>query len=182
LEVIQSSLEGVLLFQQKVFEDPRGYFAEIYKTVSFSKDLPVSFVQDNLSLSHRGVVRGLHLQKNPMAQGKLVRCLKGRIWDVALDLRPQSKTFQQWTSYELSEENHSALYIPPGFAHGFQALEENTLVFYKCTELYSKGHEVGLRFDDKTLGIPWPLPPSELSEKDQKLPTLQELLESDLIG
>lgn len=170
MQVKSLKLEGLLLFEPDLHRDSRGYFVEVYKSSTFDKYIKQKFQQDNLSLSQKGVIRGLHYQVDPMAQGKLVQCLTGSIFDVIVDLRPQSKTYGQWESLQLSSENHHMLYVPEGFAHGLQALENNTRVFYKCTNLYSKEHERGLRFDDPRLSIPWPLEPQNMSPKDLELP------------
>jgi dTDP-4-dehydrorhamnose 3,5-epimerase len=172
MQVKSLKLDGLLLFDPPIHRDARGYFVEIYKSSIFEKYIGQKFHQDNLSLSQKGVIRGLHYQVDPMAQGKLVQCLTGSIFDVIVDLRPKSKTFGQWESLRISSENHQMLYVPEGFAHGLQALEDNTRVFYKCTNLYSKEHERGLRYDDPKLSIPWPLPPQNMSPKDLELPLL----------
>ncbi|MGE3974936.1 MAG: dTDP-4-dehydrorhamnose 3,5-epimerase [Bdellovibrionales bacterium] len=165
-----SKLEGVLLFDPVLHRDSRGYFVEVYKTSTFEKYLARSFVQDNLSMSSRGVIRGFHYQLDPRAQGKLVQCMTGSIYDVVVDVRQGSPTYGQWEGISLSSEGHQMLYVPEGFAHGFQALEDNTRVFYKCTSLYSKEHERGIRFDDPTLAVKWPLPAEKISPKDLELP------------
>lgn len=133
-----------------------------------------TFVQDNISQTAKGIVRGVHLQRAPYAQGKLVRCVRGAIFDVAVDLRSGSPTFGEWESFELSESNHCALYIPPGFGHAFQAMEEGTMIYYKCTRGYSKESEDGIRYDDPDLRITWPLPPQGVSEKDAALAPLEK--------
>jgi dTDP-4-dehydrorhamnose 3,5-epimerase len=174
MQVKTTRLDGVLLFDPVLHRDSRGYFVEIYKTSVFEKHLPSHFVQDNLSQSSRGVIRGMHFQVGSMAQGKLVQCLTGSIFDVVVDLRAGSKTFGQWEGISLSSENHQMLYVPEGFAHGFQALEDNTRVFYKCTNLYSKEHERGIRFDDPELAIKWPLTAEKISPKDLELPFFRD--------
>ncbi|HEX4924247.1 MAG TPA: dTDP-4-dehydrorhamnose 3,5-epimerase [Bdellovibrionales bacterium] len=168
-------IDGLVLLENRIFEDSRGHFVEVYKNSVFRElGLPREFVQDNLSVSRKGVVRGLHYQIDPFAQGKLVRCLDGSLFDVAVDLRRGSKTFGKWYGVVLKPTSQ-ALYIPPGFAHGFQALEDQSLIYYKCTSEYAPAHERGLRFDDPELAIKWPLKPEGVSEKDLKLPTLREL-------
>jgi len=174
MKVTPTSLTGVLIVDFDVFFDDRGYFQEIFKTSSHKNlGLPLVYVQDNLSMSKKAVVRGLHLQKKPAAQAKLVQCVQGRVFDVAVDVRPGSSTFGQFESVILDAKEPRALFIPEGFAHGFQALEEGTKVFYKCTNLYSKNDEIGIRFDDPDIKIPWPLPPQFVSSKDLDLPLLK---------
>ncbi|MCB0403583.1 MAG: dTDP-4-dehydrorhamnose 3,5-epimerase [Bdellovibrionales bacterium] len=170
MESINGRLKGLVLLRPRVFSDPRGWFMEAYNQIDLARiGVDVPFVQDNVSLSAKGIVRGIHLQRAPHAQGKLVRCLRGAIFDVAVDLRSGSPTFGEWESFELSESNHCALYIPPGFGHAFQALEEATTLYYKCTRGYSKECEDGIRFDDAELGIAWPHPPQGISDKDAAL-------------
>jgi dTDP-4-dehydrorhamnose 3,5-epimerase len=170
-----TSIEGVILLQPTVFSDDRGWFMELFKQSTFGEaGLPVRFVQDNFSFSHRGVIRGLHFQIDPFAQGKLITCVHGAIFDVVVDLRPHSPTFGKWESAELSAENRMALYAPEGLAHGFQALGKTNRVLYKCTTEYSKEHEEGILYSDSDLQIPWPLPSPTLSRKDLDLPTLAE--------
>ena len=169
-----TSLDGVYLLQPTVFEDDRGGFSEFFKSSTFEDcGLPAFFVQDNFSVSHRGVVRGLHFQVPPFAQGKLVTCVRGAIYDVVVDLRPGSTTFGKWVSVELSENTFEALYVPEGFAHGFQALENQSRVFYKCTNVYSKAHEEGIIYNDPELDIGWPLPAAIVSSKDLELPSFE---------
>ncbi|HEX4181985.1 MAG TPA: dTDP-4-dehydrorhamnose 3,5-epimerase [Caulobacteraceae bacterium] len=168
----------VKLLQPRRFEDERGWFSETYNQRR-EKDLglDVVFVQDNHSMSRPvGVLRGLHFQAPPHGQGKLVRCLRGRIWDVAVDVREGSPTYAQWVDAELSAENGRQLYVPVGFAHGFITLEPDTEVEYKVTDFYDRDSEGGLMWNDPTLALPWPLPPGGpvLSDKDQVLPTLAE--------
>lgn len=168
-------LPGLFLVEPKVFGDERGYFKEIFKASDFKKaGIREAFVQDNLSYSQKGVLRGLHFQHEPQAQGKLVTCLKGRIFDVAVDLRRGSPTFKKWVALELSEENHRLLYIPAGFAHGFQVLSEEALVAYKCTAEYAPELDAGIIWNDPELAIPWPIPEPILSPKDAALPPLAE--------
>jgi dTDP-4-dehydrorhamnose 3,5-epimerase len=170
-----TAIEGVLLLEPDVFSDDRGWFMEFFKESTFREvGLAVRFVQDNFSLSRRGVVRGLHFQVEPSAQGKLITCIRGAIFDVVVDLRPDSQTFGKWESVELSEENKMACYVPEGFAHGFQALKDTSRVLYKCTTEYSKEHEAGIIYNDPDLGIPWPLPSPSLSDKDLNLPSFAD--------
>ncbi|MXV45152.1 dTDP-4-dehydrorhamnose 3,5-epimerase [Saccharibacter sp. 17.LH.SD] len=175
MKVTPLSLSEVLLITPPRFEDSRGFFSETYN-VQRMKDAGISetFVQDNQSLSRqKGVVRGLHCQLAPYAQGKLVRVTRGSIWDVAVDARTGSPTYGQWAGAELSASNWSQLWIPAGFLHGFVTLEENTEVQYKCTALYNKASERSVRWDCKEIGIDWPVDPEQvvLSEKDLASPS-----------
>jgi dTDP-4-dehydrorhamnose 3,5-epimerase len=168
----------VRLLKPKRFEDPRGWFAETYNQKRLA-DLGIEtvFVQDNHSMSRPvGVLRGLHFQAPPFAQTKLVRCVRGRIWDVAVDIRTGSPTYGQWTSAELSAENGRQLYVPAGFAHGFITVEPDTEVEYKVDAFYDRDSEGGLIWSDPSLALPWPLPAGGpiLSDKDLLLPTLAE--------
>lgn len=168
-------LPGVILIEPVVFPDRRGFFMETYKHSDFiSAGIMEHFVQDNHSRSERGVLRGLHYQNHPHAQGKLVRCLRGSILDVAVDIRKGSPFFRKWTAAELSEENRLMLYVPPGFAHGFVALSDTADILYKCTKEYSPAHDRGIRWDDPDIGIKWPLQDLSLSAKDQGLPLLKD--------
>ncbi|MCQ6254061.1 dTDP-4-dehydrorhamnose 3,5-epimerase [Methanocaldococcus sp.] len=165
----------VILIEPIVFEDERGFFMETYKYSEFSKfGIKEIFVQDNHSKSKKGVLRGLHYQKNPNAQGKLVRCIRGEIFDVAVDIRKGSPTFGKWVGVILSEENKKMLYIPKGFAHGFCVLSEEAEVIYKCTAEYSPEDDRGIIWNDKDIGIDWPIKNPILSEKDKKHPPLRE--------
>lgn len=173
-----TEITDLILVVPEVFRDERGYFLEGYKRSEFHRaSLPFDFAQDNISLSKKKVLRGLHFQKDPYAQGKLVSVLKGRVWDVAVDLRQNSPTFKKWVAVELSEENHLMLWIPEGFAHGFVALEDQTIVQYKCTKEYNRESERGIRYDDPELGIDWPVSDPIISTKDQNLPFLKEIVE-----
>ncbi len=167
MEVIKTKLEGVLVLKPKVFEDARGYFFESYNQNLFLQaGLNLNFVQDNQSLSQKGVLRGLHFQNNPHAQGKLVRVITGAVFDVAVDIRKNSATFGQWFGLELTEKNKWMMYIPEGFAHGFATLENNTIFSYKCTKFYNKASEDCLLWNDLDIGINWNLDNPLLSEKD----------------
>lgn len=170
------SIPDVILVEPMVFYDARGFFKEMYKKTDFSANgIPFDFVQVNLSRSSMGVVRGLHYQLKPMEQGKLVSVVRGRIFDVAVDIRRGSPWFGKYVAVELSEENHYALWIPPGFAHGFQALENDTLVLYLVTKEYSPAHERCIRWDDPEIGINWPIREGViLSDKDKKGAFLRE--------
>jgi dTDP-4-dehydrorhamnose 3,5-epimerase len=165
------SLPGVVLVTPKVFGDDRGLFSEMYKRSEFCQaGMPEYFVQDNYSRSSQLVLRGLHFQKNPRAQGKLVRCIKGLVFDVAVDLRKGSPTYGKWVGIELSEENRQMLYIPPAFAHGFLVLSGTAEIIYKCTEEYSPENERGIIWNDPVIHIDWPVKKPVLSEKDKALP------------
>jgi len=177
MKVIQTGIDGLTLIESRIFEDARGHFLEVFKVPVFRDlGLPVDFVQDNVSVSHKGVIRGLHYQIAPAAQAKLVRCLQGSVFDVAVDLRKGSPTFGNWFGVTL-KPTQQALFIPAGFAHGFQALESKSMIYYKCDALYSPQFERGFRFDDPDLGIKWPLPPVGISDKDLQLPLLKDFKE-----
>lgn len=168
-------IPDLILVIPKVFRDDRGFFLETYKRSDFVKfGIKEQFNQDNHSFSRKGVLRGLHYQLNPKAQGKLVRCLKGKIFDVAVDIRKGSPTFGKWVGVELSEDNFHMLYIPPGFAHGFVVLSEEAHVLYKVTNEYSPEHDRGIIWNDPTININWPISNPILSDKDRKWPTLEE--------
>lgn len=168
------ALPDIILVIPKVFGDPRGFFLEMYKHSEFAAaGISEHFVQDNLSKSLKGVLRGLHYQKSPHAQGKLVRCLSGRIFDVAVDIRKGSPHYARWAGAELSGENSQMLYVPPGFAHGFLVLSDSAEVLYKCTAEYAPESDRGIIWNDPDIGIRWPLPGPVLSEKDRMLPLLK---------
>lgn len=175
MNIIETKIKGLLIFEPRVFGDERGWFMESFNRQNFERalverglDIP-NFVQDNHSNSQKGVLRGLHYQTEPYAQGKLVRVVQGRAWDVAVDIRKDSETFGQWVGLELSGTNHKQFWIPKGFAHGFVALEDNTQFLYKTTNYYSKECERSLLWNDRSISIKWPLEDiSELgmTEKD----------------
>ncbi len=166
----------VILVEPKVFEDERGFFMETYKTPDFvASGINGNFVQENHSRSSKGVLRGLHYQTPPFAQGKLVRAVRGKIFDVAVDIRKGSPTYSKWVSVILSEENKNMLYVPGGFAHGFCVLSEVAEVIYKTTNVYSLQCEAGVIWNDEDLNIKWPIKEPILSEKDRKWPTLREV-------
>ncbi len=168
-------IPDVILVKPKVFGDERGFFMETYKASEFKKNgIEYDFVQDNHSRSQKGVLRGLHYQLRPMEQGKLVRCVRGRIWDVAVDIRKGSPWFGKWVAVELSEENKLMLWVPPGFTHGFVALEDGTEVVYKVTKEYAPELDRGIIWNDPDIGIEWPVENPVLSQKDSRLPTLKE--------
>ncbi|HRH67009.1 MAG TPA: dTDP-4-dehydrorhamnose 3,5-epimerase [Bacteroidia bacterium] len=170
-------LSGLILIEPDIFRDDRGTFLESYNKDQFlTAGIDVDFIQDNQSVSKLHVVRGLHFQNPPYAQGKLVRVVKGRVLDVAVDIRPGSATFGRHYSLELNSIDQKMLWIPPGFAHGFSVLEEDSVFCYKVTTLYSKEHERGIRFDDPELNINWRVPNPVVSEKDKILPTFKEYL------
>ena len=176
MNVIETKIKDLLIFEPRVFGDDRGWFMESFNQQVFEKALAdrgleiPNFVQDNHSFSQKGVLRGLHYQLNPHAQGKLVRVVQGRAWDVAVDIRKDSETFGQWVGVELSGENHKQFWIPAGFAHGFIALEDNTQFLYKTTDYYSKECERSIVWNDSNISIEWPIKHSMeilLTEKDQ---------------
>lgn len=169
MNFVPTRLSGVVVIEAPIYRDPRGLFRELHHAGRFADGgLTATFVQDNISRSTRGVVRGLHYQI-VRPQGKLVMALRGTVYDVAVDLRRSSPTFGEWFGVELSDENGRSVYIPPGFAHGFCALSGEADVLYKCTELYAPAHERTILWSDRTLGIPWPLEGMSpvVSAKDQ---------------
>ncbi len=168
LQVTPTAIPGVLILEPKRFGDDRGFFLESFNQRAFNEatGLDVQFVQDNHSRSAKGVLRGLHYQLPPHAQGKLVRVVRGSVFDVAVDIRRDSPTFGQWVGVELSEDNHRQLWIPPGLAHGFLVTSESADFLYKTTDYYAPAAERGLRWDDPEVGIAWPLQQVQLSTKD----------------
>lgn len=175
IEISKTPLPGVVIVKPQVFGDQRGFFMETYNKQAFEEvGLPTNFVQDNHSRSRKGVLRGLHYQY-PQWQGKLVRVLSGAIFDVAVDIRPDSPTFGQWYGEELNDENRWQLYIPPGFAHGFSTLSESADVAYKCTSLYKPEDEVGIVWNDPAIGIDWRVEDPIVSEKDAAALPLAEI-------
>jgi len=167
MEVIKTPIEGLLVIKPRIFEDDRGYFFESWSKDSFLKvGLDLDFVQDNQSLSQKGVLRGLHFQNPPFAQGKLVRVIKGTVVDVAVDIRKNSPTYGQHFAVELSEENKTVFWIPPGFAHGFVTLKDDTIFTYKCTGVYNKESEGALIWNDEDLNIDWRVVNPLVSDKD----------------
>ncbi len=164
----------VILIQTDLHGDNRGFFVETYKRSEFKNGgISEEFVQDSHSMSVKNVLRGLHYQLNPKAQGKIVRCIKGEIFDVAVDIRPKSPTFGKWVSAILSEENHNELYIPAGFAHGFCVLSNKAEIIYKQTNEYSLKHERGILWKDRTINIKWPIESPVIAERDSKFPLLK---------
>jgi dTDP-4-dehydrorhamnose 3,5-epimerase len=175
MQVTELSLPGVLLVEPRVFRDDRGFFREIHQQARYAEaGIGAAFVQDNLSFSKRGVVRGLHYQLQ-RPQGKLVMALQGEVFDVVVDIRRGSPTFGKWVSTVLSGESGRQLYIPPGFAHGFGVVSDAALFLYKVTDYYAPGDEYGLRWDDPDLAIPWPVGALRLSDKDRGLPALRDI-------
>ncbi|MBE9594074.1 MAG: dTDP-4-dehydrorhamnose 3,5-epimerase [Proteobacteria bacterium] len=173
-------IPDVILIKPKVFEDERGFFMETYKKEEFEEKAGIKgeFIQDNHSKSKYGVLRGLHFQKKLYAQAKIVRCIRGEIYDVAVDLRKNSPTFGKYVGVTLSEDNRYQLHVPGGCAHGFLVLSDAAEVFYKADNVYAPDYEGGLIWNDPDINIPWPNDNPSLSQKDQKLPTLRELIEN----
>lgn len=179
MEFIKTKIEGVVIMEPRIFKDARGYFFESFRAQEFQEKVcPTIFIQDNESLSCYGVVRGLHFQKPPFSQSKLIRVVKGAIMDVAVDLRKHSATYGQYVAVELSEENHRQLYIPRGFAHGFSVLSEEVILQYKCDNYYAPQSEGGIAWNDPDLNIDWHIPADQviLSEKDTKHPLLKDYI------
>ncbi|MBQ5573984.1 MAG: dTDP-4-dehydrorhamnose 3,5-epimerase, partial [Bacteroidaceae bacterium] len=169
MEVIKTALEGVVIIEPHVFKDDRGYFFESFSQREFEEKVrPINFVQDNESMSSYGVMRGLHFQTLPFTQSKLVRCVKGKVLDVAIDIRKGSPTYGQHVAVELSEENHRQFFVPRGFAHGFAVLSETAIFQYKCDNFYAPQADGGISIKDDSLGIDWHIPMDKaiLSEKD----------------
>ncbi len=176
MKVVDTPIKDLYIIEPKVFADSRGYFFEAYnKQVLESNNIQLDFVQDNQSNSSYGVIRGLHFQKNPKAQTKLVRALEGTIFDVAVDCRKDSPTFGKWFGVELSAKNKKQLLIPKGFAHGFSVLSEKATVFYKCDEYYAPEFDAGVAYNDPMLNIDWKIEANKviLSDKDAKLPIFE---------
>ncbi len=177
MKVIETALEGVLIIEPDLFGDSRGFFSETWNRKRYAEHgVDVDFVQDNLSLSAHGVLRGLHFQ-NPHPQGKLVQVLEGEVYDVAVDIRIDSPTFKQWIGVSLSADNHRQLYLPEGFAHGFCVVSKQALFSYKCTDFYNPESELGLSWNDPQLAIEWPLANPEVSARDAEGKLLSELIE-----
>tara|TARA_R100000900_G_scaffold107918_1_gene83696 strand:- start:43 stop:597 length:555 start_codon:yes stop_codon:yes gene_type:complete len=170
MEISKTDIEGLLIIKPKVFEDDRGYFFESWNKEAFeTHGIKYKFLQDNQSLSHSGVLRGLHLQNPPYEQGKLVRVIKGSVMDVAVDIRKDSPTYGEHMTVYLSGDNKKMFWIPPGFAHGFVTLEDNTIFSYKCTNIYNKESEVTLMWDDEDLNVDWCTALEvRVSEKDEQ--------------
>ena len=180
MEVFKTAIEGVVIIEPRLFKDARGYFFESFSQREFDEKVaPVRFIQDNESMSSYGVMRGLHFQTPPYSQSKLVRCVKGAVLDVAVDIRKGSPTYGQHVAVELTEENHRQFFIPRGFAHGFAVLSETAVFQYKCDNFYAPQCEGAIAWNDPALGIDWRLKPEDmiLSEKDKKHPLLAEVSE-----
>lgn len=177
MEVIKTDIEGVVIIEPRIFEDARGYFFESFSQREFEEKVgKVVFVQDNESKSSYGVMRGLHFQRPPFTQSKLVRCVKGAVLDVAVDLRKGSPTYGKHVAVELTEDNHRQFFIPQGFAHGFAVLSDEAVFQYKCDNFYAPQADGGISILDESLGIDWKIPTDKaiLSEKDTKHPLLKE--------
>jgi dTDP-4-dehydrorhamnose 3,5-epimerase len=178
MKFTKTSIVGLVIIEPRVFGDERGYFLESYNEKEFEQAIcKVSFVQDNESKSSKGVLRGLHFQKPPFNQAKLVRCIEGRVLDVAVDIRKGSPTYGKHVAIELSGENKKQVFVPKGFAHGFSVLSETAIFAYKVDNKYAPESDSGIRYDDTELGIDWRLPQEEvqLSEKDKELPSFKDL-------
>lgn len=176
MQIKTTPIAGLIIIEPQIFNDPRGYFYESYnKDKMVAAGIPFEFIQDNQSLSQKGIVRGLHFQAPPFAQGKLVRVIQGAVMDVVVDIRKNSPTYGQHFSIELTAENKTMFFIPPGFAHGFETLEDNTIFLYKCTNVYHKESEGGLLWNDSNLGIKWQSTEPLVSDKDKILPNLINL-------
>ncbi len=179
MNVIKTSIDGVVIIEPRIFKDARGYFFESFSQCEFNEKVrPVQFVQDNESMSSYGVIRGLHYQRMPYTQSKLVRCVKGAVLDVAVDIRRGSSTFGQHVAVELTEENHRQLFIPRGFAHGFAVFTEIAVFQYKCDNFYHPESDGGINIADESLGINWHIPMEKaiLSEKDLEHKKLSEVI------
>ena len=178
MKCIKTKIQDLYVIEPSVFEDDRGYFLESFNLEKFQENIgPITFVQDNESKSSKGVLRGLHFQKPPFNQAKLVRCIEGRVLDVAVDIRKGSPTYGKHVSIELSGENKKQVFVPKGFAHGFSVLSKTAVITYKVDNRYAPEYDAGIRFDDEALQIDWRLPPAEvqLSEKDKDLPSFKDL-------
>lgn len=177
MEVIETAIDGVFIIEPKLFQDSRGYFFESFSQREFNEKIgPVTFVQDNESMSSYGVMRGLHFQRPPFTQSKLVRCVRGTVLDVAVDLRKGSPTYGQHVAVELSEDNHRQFFIPKGFAHGFAVLSQTAIFQYKCDNFYAPASDGGISILDSSLGIDWRIPTDRaiLSDKDTRHPLLKD--------
>jgi len=175
MKILETRLPGVLLIEPEVFEDDRGYFLETWSNTRYEQiGIPRSFVQDNVSRSEYGTVRGLHLQ-HPHSQGKLVSVLGGEVYDVAVDVRVGSPHFGEWVGVRLSADNHHQLWVPPGFAHGFCVTSEHATLAYKCSEPYHPEAEVSVAWDDPRIAVSWPIRSPILSEKDRRAPRLEHI-------
>ena len=179
MEIIKTKLDGVVIIEPKIFRDSRGYFFERFSQREFEEKVcKINFVQDNESMSSYGVMRGLHFQRPPFTQAKLVRCVKGAVLDVAVDIRKDSPTYGQHVAVELSEDNHYQMFIPHGFAHGFSVLSETAVFQYKCDQFYHPESDAGISILDKSLGIDWRIPADKaiLSDKDTRHPLFKDFV------
>lgn len=185
MKVTKTKIKDLIILETQIYPDKRGWFTESYNQQAFDQILSqlnqpkARFIQDNLSFSHKNVLRGLHYQTKPYSQAKLIQVVQGSVWDVAVDLRQDSSTFGQWFGIEISAQNHKQLWIPAGFAHGFLTLQDNTLFTYKTTNFYAKEHEYSILWNDPDLNIKWPIVPNTeiiQSVKDQHAPLLKESL------
>ena len=177
MRIIDTPIADLFVIEPKVWKDDRGYFYESFREDFFKEiKIDLSLVQDNQSLSQKGTIRGLHFQAPPFEQGKLVRVLQGAVLDVVVDIRKKSPTYGQSFAIELNDQNHLQLWIPPGFAHGFSTLADQTIFCYKCSNYYHKASEGGIRFNDETLAIDWKVPAIHVSEKDYLLPTFKDFI------
>ena len=185
MEVVKTNIEGVVIIEPRLFKDDKGCFFESFSQREFDEKVrPIKFVQDNESMSSYGVMRGLHFQTMPYSQSKLVRCVKGAVLDVAVDIRKGSPTYGQHVAVELTEENHRQFFIPRGFAHGFAVLSETAVFQYKCDNFYAPQYDGGISILDESLGICWKIPTGKaiLSEKDTKHPLLKDFESPFLYG
>lgn len=179
MEIIRTKLDGVVIIEPKIFRDSRGYFFESFSQREFEEKVcKINFVQDNESMSSYGVMRGLHFQRPPFTQAKLVRCVKGSVLDVAVDIRKDSPTYGQHVAVELTEDNHYQMFIPHGFAHGFSVLSETAVFQYKCDQFYHPESDAGISILDKSLGIDWRIPTYKaiLSDKDTRHPLFKDFV------
>ena len=175
MNIEETKLSGVLILKPKVFTDDRGYFFETWNSTRYEQaGIPGPFVQDNISFSKKGILRGLHFQ-HPQSQGKLIQVLSGEVVDVVVDIRIGSPTYGQWIGEVLSESNHRQMYVPPGFAHGYCVTSEAALFLYKCTDFYNPATEHGIIWNDPDIGIEWPTAQPVLSSKDAVYPRLKDL-------
>lgn len=181
MKLNNTSLSGLIIIEPVVHEDDRGFFFETYQAKRYEALGIPNFVQDNISHSKHNVIRGLHYQL-PHEQGKLIGVINGAIWDVAVDIRFNSPTFGQWFGITLSDENHSQVYVPPGFAHGFCVLSDEADIYYKCTDWYAPESEKGLMWNDEAINIAWPIKNPVLSSKDQNYPSLLDIPHEQLFA
>ena len=180
MKKIETHINGLFIIENIIFNDERGMFVESWNKNKFEKEnLESFFLQDNMSISKKNVIRGLHFQNEPYSQTKLVSVVKGKVLDIVVDIRKKSKTFGEYLAIELSDSNHRMLWIPTGFAHGFLTLEENTIFTYKCSRLYQEKHEYTIKWNDKEIGIKWGIKTPIISEKDKLGISLKQYKESN---